>query len=110
MNATATTSDIIEGRNTRDNYNPADVRMIYRTSGREPQERLRQHFREEVEGGRFWAFLEEAHNLIGRSDLKRLEHAEAHFCQWLLEWVATYGLLEDLSTFPRITDISRDEG
>jgi len=110
MNATATSSDILRGPNVRDEYNPSDVRMLYRTSGHEVQDRLRRHFRKEVEDGRFWEFLEATHKLLGHSDLTRRDHAEAHMSQWLLEWAATYGLLEDLSTFPRLTDIDREEG
>jgi hypothetical protein len=93
------------GSNVRDNYDPEAVREAYRNATQDDRERLRIHFRRSVDDGRFWEMLDATHKLLGRSDLKRREHFEESHSEYLLEWVATYGLLEDLNTFPRVTGI-----
>ena len=110
MSATDTIETIIDGSNIRDSYNPADVRRVYRRSDMGDKTKLRLHFRGSVDSGRFWEFLKAAHDVLVHSDLERRSHAAAHMSQWTLSWIATYGLVEELNTFPRVTDITTDEG
>lgn len=102
-----TVSDVVEGLNVRDNYRPNIIREVYRQADLQDQGRLRAHFREEVEDGRFWEFLDEAHNLLAKSDSARRSHFKAHTSAWLREWIATFGMLEDLNTFPGVTGVRK---
>jgi hypothetical protein len=102
---TPTADDIRAGSNVRDNYDPEAVRAAYRGADREDMERLRIHFRRSVDDGRFWEMLDAVHKVLGRSDLQRREHFEENYSDHLLQWVATYGLVEDLNTFPRLTGV-----
>lgn len=95
---------VLNGRNIRDSYDAETVRQVYRSLDYEGREKLRVHLRRSVEDGRFWDFLDSTHRLMARSDLKRREHFADSTSEWLLAWVATYGVVEDLNTFPRYTD------
>lgn len=98
-------SQVRSGSNIRDNYDPEDVRTAYRSADTDGRERLRVHFRRSVDDGRFWEMLDAVHKVLGRSDLQRREHFEENYSDHLLQWVATYGLVEGLNTFPRLTGV-----
>jgi len=92
-------------RQPRDWYDPDVYRIAYVQADTDDRERLRRHLRQ-IDSGRFYDFLDEAHRLISRSDRRRRDHAARAFSVWTLRWVATWAIVEDLDPVPNVTGVS----
>jgi len=101
-----TTLEDLRGRpRTRDEYEPAEFIEAYCHADSESERsEIRDIFRA-IEDGRFAKMLNEAHNVLARSDLKRREHWKENVGVWLSQWVVAFGYVEDLNTFPDLHDL-----
>lgn len=103
-------SDLTDRGRTLRNYDPEEFIAAYRNAEdmREIQE-YREALRH-IDGGRFHAMLDEAHTHIGHSDLTSRQSLRETglYSDTMLQWIAVFGMLEDLSTYPDMTHIERD--
>jgi len=99
----AVSYDDLTGRQkTRDNYEPDGFIEAYRTADTlEERDNIRELLKS-IDDGRFYEFLDEAHNLLAQSDRKRQDHWADHVGEWLTQWVRAFGVVEDLNDCPRL--------
>lgn len=98
-------TDITERTPIRTNFEPdefiqaiADARL---DNDVEREGEIRETFRS-LDSGRFYDFLDEAHNVLSRSDGKRTDAFGENYSDHLIRWIEAFGAVEDLSRFPRL--------
>ena len=100
-----TLEDLRRRPHARDQYEPAEFIEAYCHADSESERsEIREIFRQ-IDGGRFYEMLDEAHNVLARSDLKRREHWKENVGVWMTQWVIAFGYVEDLNTFPDLHNI-----
>lgn len=99
------TRDITERTAIRTNFEPEEfVEAIdeAREAGDVDREaEIRELFRR-LDSGRFYEFLDAAHNVLARSDGARRETFVENYSDHLIRWLKAFGAVEDLSRFERI--------
>lgn len=95
-------NDITERPAIRTKYAPREfIAAMQSADSPEREAAIREQFRK-LDSGRFYDFLDEAHNVLAKSDLDRREHFTAQYSEHLILWIKAFGHVEHLSTFPRI--------
>lgn len=96
-------SDVQSRSRVRTAHDPETFIRLYEAApDAHKQGEVREVFRE-LDQGRFYDFLDEAHNVLAKSDLDRRHHFEANHSDHLILWIKAFGTVEDLNTFPRIS-------
>lgn len=105
MSETSDISTMSRGHNSR-NYTAAEFREAFESAdSMKGREKVRAAFRK-LDGGRFYDMLDETHNVIAHLDLEGRRDFKENASPWLLGWVSTFGLVEDLNQFE---DMVEDE-
>lgn len=100
-------TDLTNRGHVRTNYEPAEFineMANARLNGDTEREgEIRETFRN-LDSGRFYAMLDEAHNVLAKSDLKRREAFVENHSDHLLKWIEAFGAVEDLNRFPDLIE------
>jgi len=93
-------TDITKRGHARTNYEPYEfVEAMSKAETLEREAEIRRTFRN-LDDGRFYDFLDEAHNVLAKSHLTRRDHFTDHYSPRLIEWIRAFGHVEELNTFP----------
>lgn len=93
------TTDILSRGHSSRNYTAAEFREAYEAADSENgRAEVRAAFRR-LDSGRFYTMLDETHNVIAHLDLEGRRHFAENAGPWLLRWVSTFGLIENLNQF-----------
>lgn len=95
-------SQLRQRGHARTNYEPHEIAQAYREAEDLEEEGEVRELLKSIDGGRFYEFLDSAHNVLARSDLKRRREFVDNYSDHLIRWIKAFGEVEDLSTFPDI--------
>lgn len=88
--------------NARTNYDPEEfIEAFESAESLKERDELREVLGR-IDGGRFYEFLDSAHNVLAHSDLKRRDAFVENYSDHLILWIKAFGAAEDLTTFPNV--------
>lgn len=100
-------TDITNRGHTRTNYEPEEfvdaIDAANLDGNMDRVAEIRETFRN-LDGGRFYDMLDEAHNVLAKSDLERRETFVENYSPHLIRWIRAFGAVEDLDRFPDLIE------
>lgn len=99
--------DGISKSNRLRNHHPEPFISAYRNAdSEEVRGALRQKLKR-IDSGRWYDLLEDAHIHLAHADLDARDHLDGLYTESFRQWVAAYGMVEDLNTFSEFTGVEK---
>lgn len=98
--------DGISNSNRLRDHHPEPFISAYREADLDEQAALREKLKQ-IDSGRLYDVLDDVHNHIAHADIKSRKELEDLYTEEFKYWIAAFGMVEDLNTFPDFTGVEK---